>query len=44
MRRSTEQILTTHTGSLPRPRGLTEELAERDRTGATASRTIDVPP
>jgi 5-methyltetrahydropteroyltriglutamate--homocysteine methyltransferase len=36
MRRSTEQILTTHTGSLPRPRGLTEELAERDRTGATS--------
>jgi 5-methyltetrahydropteroyltriglutamate--homocysteine methyltransferase len=35
MRRSTERILTTHTGSLPRPRKLVElMLAERDHPGA----------
>jgi 5-methyltetrahydropteroyltriglutamate--homocysteine methyltransferase len=31
MQRSTEEILTTHTGSLPRPPGLTEALRARDR-------------
>ncbi|HLH64372.1 MAG TPA: cobalamin-independent methionine synthase II family protein [Solirubrobacteraceae bacterium] len=31
MKRSTEQILTTHTGSLPRPPKLLEELRRRDR-------------
>jgi 5-methyltetrahydropteroyltriglutamate--homocysteine methyltransferase len=31
MKRSTEHILTTHTGSLPRPSGLTEALQRRDR-------------
>ena len=30
MRRSTEEILTTHTGSLPRPPALTEALRARD--------------
>src|ERR1700728_3046952 len=30
MRRSTEEILTTHTGSLPRPPALTEALRSRD--------------
>jgi 5-methyltetrahydropteroyltriglutamate--homocysteine methyltransferase len=35
MRRSTERILTTHTGSLPRPPKLVElMLAERDHKGA----------
>jgi 5-methyltetrahydropteroyltriglutamate--homocysteine methyltransferase len=31
MKRSTEHILTTHTGSLPRPSGLMEALQRRDR-------------
>ena len=31
MKRSTEHILTTHTGSLPRPPGLTAALQRRDR-------------
>ena len=31
MKRSTEHILTTHTGSLPRPPALTEALRRRDR-------------
>jgi 5-methyltetrahydropteroyltriglutamate--homocysteine methyltransferase len=31
MKRSVEQILTTHTGSLPRPAALTEALQHRDR-------------
>ena len=31
MKRSTEHILTTHTGSLPRPPELTEALRRRDR-------------
>ena len=29
MRHSTERILTTHTGSLPRPRALTELVFEK---------------
>jgi 5-methyltetrahydropteroyltriglutamate--homocysteine methyltransferase len=33
LRRSTESILTTHTGSLPRPPALAEALERRDRTG-----------
>ena len=32
MKRSTEQILTTHTGSLPRPPALTSALQARDRS------------
>ncbi len=31
MKRSTDEILTTHTGSLPRPPSLTESLRARDR-------------
>jgi 5-methyltetrahydropteroyltriglutamate--homocysteine methyltransferase len=31
MKRSTEHVLTTHTGSLPRPPALTEGLQRRDR-------------
>jgi 5-methyltetrahydropteroyltriglutamate--homocysteine methyltransferase len=31
MKRSTDRILTTHTGSLPRPADLLEELMRRDR-------------
>ena len=31
MRRSTDRILTTHTGSLPRPAELTDALVRRDR-------------
>ncbi|HTE84872.1 MAG TPA: cobalamin-independent methionine synthase II family protein [Dehalococcoidia bacterium] len=34
MRRSTERILTTHTGSLPRPNELTDLLLASDRGGA----------
>ncbi len=33
MKRSTERILTTHTGSLPRPPGLMEAMAARARGG-----------
>ena len=33
MKRSTERILTTHTGSLPRPQDLTMALLLRDRAG-----------
>jgi 5-methyltetrahydropteroyltriglutamate--homocysteine methyltransferase len=35
MKRSTEHILTTHTGSLPRPPALLEVLQRRDREGVT---------
>src|SRR4051794_41867080 len=31
MKRSTDRILTTHTGSLPRPPDLLEQLLRRDR-------------
>jgi 5-methyltetrahydropteroyltriglutamate--homocysteine methyltransferase len=31
MKRSTDHVLTTHTGSLPRPQALTETLQRRDR-------------
>ena len=31
MKRSTDEILTTHTGSLPRPPALMEALEARDR-------------
>jgi 5-methyltetrahydropteroyltriglutamate--homocysteine methyltransferase len=31
MKRSTDRILTTHTGSLPRPSELLDELVRRDR-------------
>src|ERR671929_184187 len=31
MKRSTDRILTTHTGSLPRPPDLLEQLMRRDR-------------
>ncbi len=37
MKRSTEHILCTHTGSLPRPGALTEALQERDRGGANGT-------
>ncbi len=35
MKRSTDHILTTHTGSLPRPRQLVEALTHRDRGDIT---------
>lgn len=35
MRRSTQRVLTTHTGSLPRPVALAEALERRDRGGPT---------
>lgn len=40
MKRSTERILTTHTGSLPRPPDLTAALARRDR-GARVDGELD---
>jgi 5-methyltetrahydropteroyltriglutamate--homocysteine methyltransferase len=40
VKRSTERILTTHTGSLPRPSDLTEALQRRDR-GEVANGELD---
>ncbi len=37
MKRSTEQVLTTHTGSLPRPPALLEALQRRDRGESNGS-------
>jgi 5-methyltetrahydropteroyltriglutamate--homocysteine methyltransferase len=41
MRRSTSRILTTHTGSLPRPRELTRLYALRARGEAVDAAEID---
>src|SRR5205823_12953726 len=41
MRRSTERILTTHTGSLPRPPELLEILEGRDQREARAQPNYD---
>ena len=41
MRRSTSRILTTHTGSLPRPRELTRLYALRARDEAVDAAEID---
>jgi hypothetical protein len=38
MKMSTERILTTHTGSLPRSPELTTALLQRDRTGTVGER------
>jgi 5-methyltetrahydropteroyltriglutamate--homocysteine methyltransferase len=40
VKRSTEHILTTHTGSLPRPQALLETLQQRDR-GETVDAAVD---
>jgi 5-methyltetrahydropteroyltriglutamate--homocysteine methyltransferase len=40
MKRSTEHVLTTHTGSLPRPPALTEDLQRRDH-GETNGAGLD---
>jgi 5-methyltetrahydropteroyltriglutamate--homocysteine methyltransferase len=42
MRRSTTRILTTHTGSLPRPAKLVELLLAEKNTGTTNSAALDV--
>jgi 5-methyltetrahydropteroyltriglutamate--homocysteine methyltransferase len=34
MKRSTDHVLSTHTGSLPRPPALLDALQERDRGGS----------
>jgi len=41
MRRSTERILTTHTGSLPRPSNLTEMLCSREKGQPIDQFTLD---
>ena len=41
MQWSTERILTTHTGSLPRPPELTRLYVERDRGGAIDPAELD---
>src|SRR4051794_41117503 len=41
MKRSTERILTTHTGSLPRPQQLISLLYARERGGAVDEATFD---
>lgn len=40
MRRSTERILTTHTGSLPRPATVVERLLAGERSGAALDATV----
>ena len=42
MRRSVERILTTHTGSLPRPRDLVAMLRDSDCTSSPLVVTIAV--
>jgi len=37
MKQSTEEILTTHTGSLPRPSALLDALQQRDRGGSESA-------
>jgi 5-methyltetrahydropteroyltriglutamate--homocysteine methyltransferase len=41
MKRSTDRILTTHTGSLPRPPDLLEQLMRRDRGDAVDTGALD---
>ena len=41
MKHSTERVLTTHTGSLPRPRDLVAMLQEREEGRARASAALD---
>ena len=41
MKRSTDRILTTHTGSLPRPAELLEDLVRRDRGEAVDAAALD---
>jgi 5-methyltetrahydropteroyltriglutamate--homocysteine methyltransferase len=41
VKRSTEEILTTHTGSLPRPPALLEVLQQRDRGGSESAALAD---
>jgi 5-methyltetrahydropteroyltriglutamate--homocysteine methyltransferase len=41
MRRSTDRILTTHTGSLPRPAELHEALIRRDRGEPVDAAALD---
>jgi 5-methyltetrahydropteroyltriglutamate--homocysteine methyltransferase len=41
MKRSTDRILTTHTGSLPRPPDLLEQLMRRDRGDAVDTDALD---
>jgi 5-methyltetrahydropteroyltriglutamate--homocysteine methyltransferase len=41
MKRSTDRILTTHTGSLPRPPDLLEQLVRRDRGDAVDAEALD---
>jgi 5-methyltetrahydropteroyltriglutamate--homocysteine methyltransferase len=40
MRRSTERILTTHTGSLPRPKAVIDRLLAGERGGAALNTTV----
>ena len=41
MRRSTERILTTHTGSLPRPAAVVEQLLAGKRSGPALDAAVD---
>src|SRR4051794_16375722 len=41
MKRSTDRMLTTHTGSLPRPPELLDELVRRDRGERVDSEALD---
>src|SRR3954470_22291245 len=43
MKRSTDRILTTHTGSLPRPPDLLEQLLRRDRGEAVDADALGAP-
>jgi hypothetical protein len=43
MKRSTDRILTTHSGSLPRPPDLLEQLLRRDRGEAVDAAALEAP-
>jgi len=43
MKRSTERILTTHVGSLPRPPALAQAMVKRDRGTLSAEETASLP-
>jgi 5-methyltetrahydropteroyltriglutamate--homocysteine methyltransferase len=41
MKTSTDRILTTHTGSLPRPKPLVDLILEREKSGAVDARAFE---
>jgi 5-methyltetrahydropteroyltriglutamate--homocysteine methyltransferase len=41
MKTSTDRLLTTHTGSLPRPKPLVDLILERERGAAVDAKTFE---